>query len=400
MGKVKAVRGLGFRDLEQFNLAMLAKQGWRLLQNPNSLATRDKWLPHPTSYRIQSGVKSLDTEANMEALINPVTKSWKMQLIKEIFSEEEAANMSQIHVSLCNSPKKIWSCTTNGIFFVRSAYHLQVEIQQRAKGQSSNTYEQKERCGKLAVPNVEKVFLWKACNDGLPTKMNLFKKKVVEDCSCPICLQYEESIEHAIGECESMRDWDITKLRVVFNPNVVADVLKTHLCSVVSEDKRLWANEKNEMFSVRSCYWFIFYHMGSQSAESSTMQNLNVLWKHLWKMKVPNKVKIFAWRVCKNSLPTGANLMQKRVLTEDMYRLLFSELGRTYIVAVLRDASGRVLMAVSKAKTDMDGIKALELMAILRRLQLCVTMGLPKLVIESDSLICIEALQEGREYGS
>jgi hypothetical protein len=40
MGISKAFGGLGFRDLIIFNQALLAKQGWHIIQNPNSLVSR------------------------------------------------------------------------------------------------------------------------------------------------------------------------------------------------------------------------------------------------------------------------------------------------------------------------------------------------------------------------
>lgn len=45
----KTFRGMGFKDFEIFNLAMLANQAWRLLINPNSLVSeilKAKYFPH------------------------------------------------------------------------------------------------------------------------------------------------------------------------------------------------------------------------------------------------------------------------------------------------------------------------------------------------------------------
>ena len=65
---------MGFRDLHAFNLAMLAKQSWRLITNPDTLCgkvMRTKYYPHGdllkagpkkgSSYTSQSIIYGLNT---------------------------------------------------------------------------------------------------------------------------------------------------------------------------------------------------------------------------------------------------------------------------------------------------------------------------------------------------
>lgn len=53
--------GMGFRELQNFNQALVAKQGWRLLCNPNSMVARmlkAKYFPRGTFLEAEAGANS------------------------------------------------------------------------------------------------------------------------------------------------------------------------------------------------------------------------------------------------------------------------------------------------------------------------------------------------------
>ena len=150
--KPKAIGGMGFRELQKFNDAILAKQVWRLLQNQDSLffhffkskifprgsifdakenkgsfAWRsilkgrdlirsglkwrigngsrvriflDTWLPGSRQGRVLSPVSESHENSLVSSLINQVDRSWKVAEIDSMFIPEEVAIIKAIPLSL------------------------------------------------------------------------------------------------------------------------------------------------------------------------------------------------------------------------------------------------------------------------------------------------------------
>lgn len=74
-------------------------------------------------------MKILEADAKVEELINADTMAWNLNLVKEVLSKEEANIIGQIPRSHSNRlDQLVRRCTTNGIFTVQSAYHLQGDI--------------------------------------------------------------------------------------------------------------------------------------------------------------------------------------------------------------------------------------------------------------------------------
>lgn len=104
-------------------------------------------------------------------------------LIHDIFSAEEAMRICSLALSPHGQQDKLmWIGNSNGVFLVKSAYHLEKERLIRGRGGCSRATQSSKvwkKIWQLRVPRVVKPFLWRACNNSLPTRDNLFKGELL-----------------------------------------------------------------------------------------------------------------------------------------------------------------------------------------------------------------------------
>jgi hypothetical protein len=260
----KAQGGMGFRDLSCFNKAMLAKQVWRLWKTPDSLIAKimnakyfpddsileaplgkkpsfawrsihgsrnllkegliwrvgngktiriwkDNWLNTPITHLVQSPPKFLPDNATVSNLIDADTKWWKLEWLEMIFSKEDMVAIQSIPISTTDQAdvQIRGGGTKNGVFSVRSAYHMQKEkemVQTTGGSRCAHKSSIWTNIWQLNLPNVEKVFLWRTCHEILPTRDNLCIRKIIMDPKCPICEREVETSHHALWNCPAARD--------------------------------------------------------------------------------------------------------------------------------------------------------------------------------------------------
>ena len=92
-------------------------------------------------------------------------------------------------------------------------------------------------------------------------------------------------------------------------------------CHSIQEDVLIWPFSPDGEYIDQTGYKFLQKQYMASEPRSSDDTKLQPLWKKIWGLKVPGKVKHLVWRACKNALPTKTNLLKRQVVTSDVCEL-------------------------------------------------------------------------------
>ncbi|CAN1761930.1 Transposon TX1 uncharacterized 149 kDa protein [Linum perenne] len=258
--------GMGFRDLACFNLAMLGKQGWKFLTEPNALVSRvfkAKYFPkgdylsaeegyRPSfvwksilaaqdvvrrgyRWRVEDGSKLgvwkepwlrdddncyLETVPSLQLndltvkdLVVPNLWVWDDALLTQFFCARDVQVIRQMAPPKEDGEDaRIWKHENNGRYSVRSAYRVAMEEIAGIAGLHVGVPWTK--LWSLNIPPKSKHHLWIMARGVLPTRRALQYRGIQLDNSCVCCSLEPESLEHILFRCRVATEcWTRSGLR-------------------------------------------------------------------------------------------------------------------------------------------------------------------------------------------
>nr|VDD10261.1 unnamed protein product [Brassica oleracea] len=274
----KLMGGLGVRDIQLFNVTLLAKQAWRIATAPNSLLSRvllgrycqnssfvdvlptsnashgwrsvlkgqdllitqlgkaigdgnstrvckDRWILSNNTDTPVGPPKEMDRDLMVSDLLTRGTNEWNVAKIKGLFPSL-ASCITSIIPSLLGAPDEfIWIPNKDGRYTTKSGYTSAVKYNSLLEngGSPLPVLEwSKKVWASQCLPKI-KLFMWKLMQGALPLGANLEKRgcgsTVTSTVTCPRCGE-RETADHLILACPFAKQvWTDAPLQYGFDPD-------------------------------------------------------------------------------------------------------------------------------------------------------------------------------------
>ncbi|KAL0006956.1 hypothetical protein SO802_008458 [Lithocarpus litseifolius] len=346
----KAYGGMGFRDLKAFN--RLNKAGGSIKAGILlSIVYKSKYFPDDDFIHAKKGHHPSFAWRSIWVAQSLISDNVKWQV-------RNADSILSIPLStILPADELVWTAAANGKFSVKSAYHLARSGKGKERGESSDPSLMKRFWQKLwraKIPTKVRAFGWKACQNILPTKMNLFHRQVLEDPICDECGLEPKTVIHVLCQCSKAREvWNLCHLQhLIEGKGDFADMLWK--CSVDLN------KESNMLDMVLMIAW---------TQETPTQTRSNSPGSDKW-----------------TPPPTGWYKV-------NIDGVVFSKHKWTGIGVIARDDQDRVVAAMSKRMLVPLGALEIEAKALEVAAGFARDLDIQKVVFESDSLLVCSAIQ-------
>ncbi|KAL5843786.1 hypothetical protein ACOSQ4_009744 [Xanthoceras sorbifolium] len=431
--------GLGFRELSHFNQALLAKQGWRLINQPGSLAGRvlkhiyfprtsflrakvtasaslvwrsilwgreliekgsrwrvgsgssvsilqDRWLPRPSSFKIIASC-SLAGDA-MVASLKSASGAWDLALVRSSFAPIDADCILSLPTSVRSCPDKLmWHHSKDGMYSVKSGYWLAASLARDEASSSSPSAGSSwwKFLWGLNIPAKVRMFVWRACRNLLPTRSLLAARRVPVGAGCPLCDAAVESVLHSLWLCSSLAE---SKAAVPFLASLRLPAAGSFLDFILACFSSLLVHEMELLLVLLWRFWFRRNHAVHSapllSVEDTVGWSERFLVDFQAAVAVPSvrcELVVERWRA---PSPGWFKINSDVAVDVRGRRLGFG--------VVIRDYTGKVLVSYTSLLLGLFSSDIGEALAILRGLRLAIDMGLSTVCVESDAASVVKQL--------
>jgi ribonuclease HI len=335
-------------------------------------------------------------------LIDPTTKTWKEDIVREIFYKPDADEVLQINIPSLNGDDFIaWNKSKNYMFSVRSAYYLEWEHQfgtrmRRADGQGTEVINPVwSTLWSLDVPAKIKKIGWKALHGLVPGRGILANRHIKVSAQCPVCSSGCEDIKHLMFTCKRAKE--------VWKELGLEDYIRTacdidHSGSVVLEEILRGPLKNNPVIgllglkeTILVAAWYIWWQR-REVVKGETV--------------APVKKSVFSIQAITANYRASSHVTVPKdngwtKPPPSNYKMnvdaCFFPSGAGAVAAVIRDSKGSAMAGGAWPMTNMLDVGTAEALALKRGQELLERIKCSPTIIESDNMALVDACNGERD---
>lgn len=106
--------------------------------------------------------------------------------------------------------------------------------------------------------------------------------------------------------CTERKNWKWEDFEVLFNERDREEIRNLALTNLDGSDKLIWKFNNKGMYTVKSAYMYAM-----ETLIDNAEYRVSSDWMRMWNLHIPQRIKVFLWRVLRGVLPTRMRLQDR-----------------------------------------------------------------------------------------